>query len=112
MNFLISDAMAQTAGGAPAGPSTLGSLIPLIIMIVLFWFLLLRPQMKRQKEHKKMLDALSKGDEVVTNGGLLGRVVGVGDSVVEVEVAENLVVKVQKQAVAQVLPKGSVEAAS
>ncbi len=112
MNFLISDAMAQAAGGAPAGPSTLGSLLPLIIMIVLFWFLLLRPQMKRQKEHKKMLEALSKGDEVVTNGGLLGRVVGVGDSVVEVEVAENLVVKIQKQAVAQVLPKGSVEAAS
>ncbi len=112
MNFLISDALAQTAGGAPAGPSTLGSLLPLIIMIVLFWFLLLRPQMKRQKEHRNMLAALAKGDEVVTNGGLMGKVVEVGESVVELEVADNLVVKVQKPAIAQVLPKGSVEAAS
>ncbi len=112
MNLLISDALAQTAGAPPAGPSALGSLLPLIIMIVLFWFLLLRPQMKRQKEHKQMLEALGKGDEVVTNGGVLGRVVKVGDSVVELEVAEGLTVKVQKQAIAQMLPKGSIEAAS
>ncbi len=112
MNFLISDALAQTAGAPPGGPSALGSLLPLIIMIVLFWFLLIRPQMKRQKEHRQMLSALSRGDEVVTNGGVMGRVQEVGESVVQLEVAEGVTVKVQKQAIAQMLPKGSIEAAS
>ncbi|MDI3491728.1 preprotein translocase subunit YajC [Thauera propionica] len=106
--MLISNAYAQAAGGDPSGG--LMGLLPLILMFVVLWFLMIRPQMKRAKEHKAMVEALAKGDEVVTGGGIAGRVTDVGDSFVQVEVAPNTVVAVQKQAVATVLPKGTLKA--
>ena len=106
--MLISNAYAQAAGADPTGG--LMGLLPLILMFVVLWFLMIRPQMKRAKEHKAMVEALSKGDEVVTGGGLAGRVTEVGDSFVHVEIAANTVVAVQKQAVATVLPKGTLKA--
>nr|WP_287366084.1 preprotein translocase subunit YajC [Thauera sp.] len=105
--MLISNAYAQAAGGDPSGG--LMGLLPLILMFVVLWFLMIRPQMKRAKEHKAMVEALAKGDEVVTGGGIAGRVTDVGDSFVQVEVAANTVVAVQKQAVATVLPKGTLK---
>ncbi|CAH1745620.1 Sec translocon accessory complex subunit YajC [Thauera humireducens] len=105
--MLISNAYAQAAGGDPSGG--LMGLLPLILMFVVLWFLMIRPQMKRAKEHKAMVEALAKGDEVVTGGGIAGRVTEVGDSFVQVQVAANTVVAVQKQAVATVLPKGTLK---
>ena len=106
--MLISNAYAQAAGGDPT--NGLMGLLPLILMFVVLWFLMIRPQMKRAKEHKAMVEALAKGDEVVTGGGIAGRVTDVGDSFVQIEVAPNTVVAVQKQAVATVLPKGTLKA--
>ncbi len=106
MSFFISDAMAA----APQGQADpLMSFLPLILIFVVFYFLLIRPQSKRAKEHKQMVEALAKGDEVVTNGGLLGRISGVGDNFVEVQVAEGVVVKVQRQSIANLMPKGTVK---
>jgi len=106
MNFFISDAMAA----APQGQGDpLMSFLPLIFIFVVFYFLLIRPQSKKAKEHKAMVEALSKGDEVVTNGGLLGRISKVGDNFVELEVAEGTTVKVQRQAVANLMPKGTIK---
>ena len=109
--MLISNAFAQAAPAAAQDP--LGGLGGLPLMIGLFavmYFLMIRPQMKRAKEHKAMVEALAKGDEVVTGGGIAGRVTDVGDSFVQIEVAPNTVVAVQKQAVATVLPKGTLKA--
>jgi len=106
---LISNAYAQAAGAADPTGGLMG-LLPLILMFVELWFLMIRPQMKRAKEHKAMVEALAKGDEVVTGGGIAGRVVEVGDSFVQIEVAPNTVVAAQKQAVATVLPKGTLKA--
>jgi preprotein translocase subunit YajC len=103
MSFFISDALAA----APAEADPLMSFLPLILIFVVFYFLLIRPQTKRAKEHKKMVEGLAKGDEVVTNGGLLGRITDVGENFVQVKVAENVEVKVQKQAVANLMPKGT-----
>lgn len=111
MSFFISDAMAeaaQTAAG-PAEPSFAGFL-PLIIIFVLFYFLLIRPQTKRAKEHKQMVEALSKGDEVVTNGGVLGKAIEVGDNFITLEVADGVQIKVQRNAIASLLPKGTLNA--
>jgi preprotein translocase subunit YajC len=106
---LISNAYAQAAaGGDPTGG--LMGMLPLILMFVVLWFLMIRPQMKRAKEHKAMLGALAKGDEIVTGGGVAGKVTDVGDSFVQVEIAPNTIVAVQKQAVATVLPKGTLKA--
>ncbi|ENO87569.1 preprotein translocase subunit YajC [Thauera linaloolentis] len=105
--MLISNAYAQAAGSDPTGG--LMGLLPLILMFIVLWFLMIRPQMKRAKEHKSMVEALAKGDEVVTGGGIAGRVTEVGDSFVHVEVAANTVIAVQKQAVATVLPKGTLK---
>jgi len=107
MDFFISSAYAQDA--APQGG--LLSFLPLIIIFVVFYFLLIRPQMKRAKEHKALVANLANGDEVVTNGGLLGRVTHVGDSFVTVELAENVSIKLQKHAVASVMPKGTIKTA-
>ena len=112
-------AMAQTTTPAAAGAGGLqgflqgqgSSIFFLIAMFMLFYFLMIRPQMKRQKEHRTMLSALSKGDEVVTNGGIAGRVDEVGESFLTVEIAPNVKVRVQKGAVSQVLPKGSLKSA-
>ncbi|MEM7465831.1 MAG: preprotein translocase subunit YajC [Pseudomonadota bacterium] len=108
MNFLISDALAQTAGG-PAEPGMSTFLIMLIPIVVLY-FLMIRPQMKRQKDHQKMVEALSKGDEAVTNGGVLGKIVEVGDSFITLEISKNIEIKVQRHAIAAVMPKGTIKA--
>ncbi len=109
--MFISTAYAQTAPAAAQGglESSLMSLLPLILMFVVLYFIMIRPQMKRQKEHKAMVDALAKGDEVVTAGGLYGRISRVGESNLHIEVAEGVEVMVQRQAVTQVLPKGSIK---
>jgi len=107
MSFFISDAMAQDAGAA-AGQG-MASFVPLIVLFVIFYFLLLRPQMKRAKEHKKLTESLAKNDEVVTAGGIAGKVVKVEDSFVTVQVAEGVELLVQKNSIGSVLPKGTVK---
>ncbi|WP_376696856.1 preprotein translocase subunit YajC [Wenzhouxiangella sp. EGI_FJ10305] len=107
MDFLISSAMAQDAAGQ--APSMLGSLLPLILIVVIFWFLLIRPQMKRNKQHRELVAGLSVGDEVVTAGGMLGKITEVGDSFVSMEVTDGVVIKLQKHSVAQVVPKGTTD---
>lgn len=109
IDFVIGSAQAQTA--APASPSAgLLEFLPLLVLFVVFYFMLIRPQMKRQKEHRQMVDALAKGDEVVTSGGIAGKITDVGDSFMTVEIAKGIEVKVQKQAVGAVLPKGTLKA--
>ena len=108
MNFLVSDALAQSAG-APQEPG-MSTFIIMLIPIVVLWFLMIRPQMKRQKEHQKMVEALNKGDEAVTNGGVLGKIIEVGDSFVTLEIAKNTEIKVQRHAIAAVMPKGTIKA--
>jgi len=104
----ISNAFAQAAPAAAGGTeSTLLSLLPLVLMFVVLYFIMIRPQMKRQKEHKAMIDALAKGDEVVTAGGLLGRVSKIGDTYIHLEAANGVELQVQRTAVVQVLPKGT-----
>jgi preprotein translocase subunit YajC len=105
----ISNAYAQTAGAAAGGMSSLTQMLPLVLMFVVLYFIMIRPQMKKQKEHKAMIDALGKGDEVVTGGGLLGRITKVDEQYVSVEIAGNVVVQMQRSAVVQVLPKGTVK---
>ena len=108
MNWFISDAMAQTsAEGAPGGGYM--SMIMLVGMFAVFYFLLIRPQQKRAKEHKAMVDALAKGDEVVTSGGIFGRVTGLADGIVTVEIANKVEVKLQRPAIQAVLPKGTLK---
>ena len=109
--MFISQAFAQTAPAAAAGSteSTLFSLLPLVLMFVVLYFIMIRPQMKRQKEHKAMIEAIAKGDEVVTAGGLLGKVNKLGESYVALEVAGNVEVQVQRTAITQVLPKGTIK---
>jgi len=109
MDWLIPSAYAQAAGGAQ--PSALTSLLPLVLIFVVFYFLLIRPQTKRAKEHKAMVAALAAGDEVVTSGGMLGRITEVGDQFLTVEVAEGVRVKVQRHTVTSVLPKGTLKSA-
>ena len=110
MDFLISSAFAQSAG-APGGPSGTANIIMLFVFIAIFYFLLIRPQMKRQKEHKSLIEALSKGDEVVTSGGVLGKIIDVGDAFVTVEITNNVQIKVQKHAVGAIMPKGTIKSA-
>ena len=108
--MFISTAYAQTAPAAAAGgtESTLITLAPLVLMFVVLYFIMIRPQMKRQKEHKAMIEALAKGDEVVTAGGLLGKVTKLGESYVSIE-AGNGELMVQRTAIVQVLPKGTIK---
>jgi preprotein translocase subunit YajC len=106
----ISEAFAQTAPAAASGTeSSFVTLLPLLLMFAVLYFIMIRPQMKRQKEHKAMIDALAKGDEVVTAGGLLGRVAKLGETYVDVEVAKGVELQVQRSAVVQVLPKGTIK---
>ncbi len=108
MSFFISDAWAQVE---TAQPDPIMSFLPLVIIFVVFYFLLIRPQQKRAKEHKQMVEAISKGDEVVTNGGLLGKVTGVGENFIQIKVSDNVEVKVQRHAVASLMPKGTIKEA-
>jgi preprotein translocase subunit YajC len=104
----ISSAYAQAAVGDTQ--STLISMLPLLLMFVVLYFVMIRPQMKRQKEHKAMVEALAKGDEVITAGGLLGKISKVGEAYVGVEFSDGVEVQMQRTAVVQVLPKGSIKA--
>ncbi len=106
MDFFISNAYAQ-AGATGGNP--LFSVLPLLLMLVVFYFLMIRPQQKRQKEHGNMVSELKKGDEIVTNGGLGGTVTKVGDAYLSMRVADDVVVNVQKQAVAALLPTGTLK---
>jgi preprotein translocase subunit YajC len=85
------------------------SKLPLVLMFVVLYFVMIRPQMKKQKEHRTMIDALAKGDEIVTVGGILGKVSKLGDNYVTLEIAANVEVQIQRSAVVQVLPKGSIK---
>ncbi|MEJ2141415.1 MAG: preprotein translocase subunit YajC [Gammaproteobacteria bacterium] len=111
MSFFISEAMAEAAPAAQQA-DPMSSLIFFGGMILIFYFLLIRPQQKRAKEHRNMVEALNKGDEVVTNGGLLGKIIEVGEQYITVELADNVQVKMQKAAVGSILPKGSIKAAN
>lgn len=104
--------MISVAHAAPAAaqqPDPLMSMLPLIIIFVLFYFMLIRPQMKRSKEQKKMLEALQKGDEVVTASGQVGKIVKVGEQYVSIEIADGVITHVQKSAVQTLLPKGTIK---
>lgn len=111
MSF-ISSAFAQTAPAAAGGDSMLSSLtgmLPLVLMFVVLYFIMIRPQMKRQKEHRAMIEALAKGDEIATSGGLIGRVTRLGEGYLDIEIANGVEVQLQRSAVAQVLPKGTLK---
>ena len=111
--MFISSAFAQTAPAAAAGGgdmmTSITSMLPLVLMFVVLYFVMIRPQMKRQKEHRSMVEALAKGDEVATSGGFLGRVVDLDEQFLFLEVASGVKVQVQRHAVTQVLPKGTVK---
>ena len=104
--MFINEAWAQTA--APGG-ADLMSMLPIILMFIVLYFVMIRPQMKRAKEHKTMVDALQKGDEVVAAGGVLGKVTKVADNYVSIEIADKVEIKVQRPAVQLVLPKGTIK---
>ena len=110
--MFISSAFAQTAPAAAGGGdmmSSLTSMLPLLLMFGVLYFVMIRPQMKRQKEQRAMIDALAKGDEVATVGGILGKISKLGDSHLSIEIASGVEVQVQRNAIVQVLPKGSVK---
>ena len=107
--MFISSAYAQTAAAAGSTQSTLMSMLPLVLMFVVLYFVMIRPQMKKQKEHKAMIEALAKGVEVVTAGGMLGKVSKLGDAYIGVELAAGVEVQLQRSAVVQVLPKGTIK---
>ena len=107
MSFFINDAMAQSAGGQQGG--TLELILPLLLMFGIFYFLLIRPQQKKAKEHKNMVGALKKGDEIITNGGILAKITEVEESFMTCKIAENVEIKVQSQAVSAILPKGTIK---
>jgi len=102
--LLIPSAMAQAAGEQP---SVLASILPLVFIVVIFWLLIIRPQMKRTKQHRELVSNLAVDDEIVSAGGLLGKVTEVGDNFIKVELADDVLVKMQKSSVGQVVPKGT-----
>lgn len=110
--MFISEAFAQAAPAAgaqtPFGGGIAG-MLPFVLLFVVMYFVMIRPQMKRAKEHKAMIEAIAKGDEVVVAGGLLGKVSKLGESYIHVEIADGVEVQVQRGAVVQVLPKGTVK---
>lgn len=110
--MFISSAFAQAAPAAAGGGdmmSTLTGMLPLVLMFVVLYFIMIRPQMKRQKEHRAMVEAIAKGDEVVVGGGMLGKVSRVAEQYLHVEIANGVEVQVQRSAVVQVLPKGTIK---
>ncbi len=108
MSFFITDAWAAGPAAGPTDP--IMSFLPLILIFAVFYFLLIRPQSKRAKELKQVISGLAKGDEVVTTGGLLGKVADVGETFITVEIADGVQVKIQKNAVAGLMPKGTIKA--
>jgi preprotein translocase subunit YajC len=111
LDFLIPVAHAQTAAAPAASPLGFQTFLFPILLIVIMYFLMIRPQMKRQKDHRSMLDKLAKGDEVITSGGIAGTVAAIGESFVTVEVANGVQLRVQRAAIANVLPKGTLKSA-
>ncbi|MDE2149249.1 MAG: preprotein translocase subunit YajC [Gammaproteobacteria bacterium] len=109
IDALIPAAQAQTAAGAGTQQNPLLELALPIVLLVVFYFLLIRPQMKRSKEQRQMLEKLAKGDEAVTSGGLAGRIVAIGEAYLTLEIADKVEVKVQKHSIAGVLPKGTLK---
>lgn len=112
MDFFISNAMAEGAAAAPAapaGPGALAEFLPLILLFVVFYFMLIRPQMKRAKEHKALVEGLQKDDEILTNGGILGTIAELGDNFVLVEIAADTQIKIQRASIASVMPKGTTD---
>lgn len=105
--MLISTAHAQAAAGAASTQDSLMGLLPLILMFVVLYFLMIRPQMKKAKEHKTMIEALQKGDEVVTQGGIAGRIAKIDDNYIKLEIADGVEIAVQKPAIGMLLPKGT-----
>ncbi|MFN7086948.1 MAG: preprotein translocase subunit YajC [Burkholderiales bacterium] len=105
--MLISPAWAQAAGGAQGGG--IESMLLIVLMFVVLYFLMIRPQMKRAKEHKAMIDALQKGDEVVTGGGMLGRISKMNENYVTLEIANGVEIQVQRSAIQVLLPKGTIK---
>jgi len=106
---LIGSAFAQATGGAPAGDSGMLGFLPIILMFVLLYFLMIRPQMKRAKEQKQMVEALQKGDEVIAAGGVVGRITKISDAYISLEIASNIEINVQRAAVQMLLPKGTLK---
>lgn len=107
LDFLINDAWADAAAPAAGQASMLAQILPLGLLLVVFYFLLIRPQMKRAKEHRQMLSSIAKGDEVVTTGGVVGKVREIGENLIVLEIADRVEIRVQKPAVSGVLPKGT-----
>ena len=108
MDFLISAAHAQQSGAAPQGGGLL-SMLPLVGLLVLFYFMLIRPQQKRTKQHTQLISSLSKGDEIITAGGLTGTVAELSDEYVKLQIAETTVITIQRQSISSVLPKGTLK---
>ncbi|QSX77191.1 preprotein translocase subunit YajC [Agrilutibacter solisilvae] len=112
LDLFIAPAFAQAAGQPPSAGAFGGmNILFLVGMVAIMYFLMIRPQMKRQKEHRAMLDKLSKGDEVLTNGGIAGVVTDIGENFITIEVADNVRMRFQKGAIANVLPKGTLKSA-
>ncbi|MDH5190408.1 MAG: preprotein translocase subunit YajC [Gammaproteobacteria bacterium] len=109
MSFFISDAMAANGAAAQQQGDPVFSLVFMVLIFVVFYFLLIRPQSKRVKEHKKLVESLAKGDEVVTNGGVLGKITEVGDNFLTVEIAKEVQIKIQRDAVSSMMPKGTIK---
>lgn len=109
MSFFISDALAEAPAAAGAQAGGLGALVPFVVLFVVFYFFLIRPQSKRVKEHKRVIDSLAKGDEVQTESGIMGKVTDLSENVVKLEVADGVQIKVRRQAVQMVMPKGSLK---
>ena len=107
--MLISNAWAQASSATDPMGGLMG-MLPILLMFVVLYFLMIRPQMKRTKEHKTMVEALAKGDEVVTQGGMAGKIIKVGEAYVQLEIAPNVEIAVQKQAIGTLLPKGTLKA--
>ncbi len=108
--MLIGQAWAQASGGSGGGMGDVLGLLPIVLMFVVLYFLMIRPQMKRAKEHRSMIEALQKGDEVVTSGGVVGKVAKINENYVSLQVSDNVEIMVQRPAVQVVLPKGTIKA--
>ena len=108
--MFISNAFAQAASAAPQGAmANFFAFLPFILVTIALWFVMVRPQMKKAKEHRKLLSELQKGDEIITTGGITGRLAKVGDNYMTVEIASGVEIQIQKHAIATVLPKGSLK---
>ncbi|MDT8283411.1 MAG: preprotein translocase subunit YajC [Gammaproteobacteria bacterium] len=109
MSFFISDAIAEAAPAGAAAPDPLASLLLPIGLVVLFYFFLIRPQSKRQKEQRKMVAELQKGEEVLTSGGILGKIINLNDDFITLEIAKDVSLKIQRNAVQTIMPKGTIK---